>query len=95
MRSSVEGWVLKSRTKLPPEKGLMMNMWAVAGEPAVIGTCWLHAAILRSALARANGLPEILAPVASAINSREREIAICMSVAAIGAMITPTKPAMG
>ena len=35
--SSIGGWVLKSLVIRPPESGLTINMWAVAGS-AFIGT---------------------------------------------------------
>src|ERR1035437_6722080 len=35
IRSSVEGWVENRRMMLWPEKGLMINMWAVAGEASM------------------------------------------------------------
>src|SRR5512143_3845537 len=75
-RSSVDGCVLKSLTKPPPEKGLMMNICALAGEPVLMGISRLQVSILRNALASASGVPEKRAPVASAMNSRDREIAI-------------------
>ena len=35
IRSSVEGWVENRRIMLWPVNGLMMNMWAVAGEASI------------------------------------------------------------
>ena len=75
IRFSVGGWLLKSEPILPMEKGLMMNMCAVAGL-ASIGIARDAASIFRSALTRPCGLPAIAAPPASAANSRDREIAI-------------------
>ena len=35
MRASVGGWLLKSAIRPAPEKGLMMNMWAVDGDASM------------------------------------------------------------
>jgi hypothetical protein len=50
-----------------------------------IGICFAADCSLPSALASASGLPLIAAPVASALNSRERLIANWMIIAPIGA----------
>ena len=74
MRASVGGWVLKSPSKPAADKGLMMNMCAVAGL-ASSGTARDAASIFLSALTRPCGLPAIADPPASASYSRDREIA--------------------
>ena len=51
--------------------------------------------IFRSALTRPCGLPAIAAPPASASNSRDREIAAWISIAAIGARIIIASSAIG
>ena len=84
MRCSVGGWVLNMLSSPPAENGLMMNMCAVAGF-ASSGICFDPISSLRSALISPWGEPAIFAPPASARNSRDREIAACTSIAAIGA----------
>src|SRR5262245_62413038 len=75
MRAAVDGCVANRPARPPPENGLTMNRCAVAGEPALRGTCRPIVSSLRSASASASGFPDNLAPVASARNSRDREIA--------------------
>src|ERR1035438_10108854 len=94
MRSSVEGWVEKRRMKLCPVKGLMMNMWAVDGE-ASMGICLDQVSSFRRPPIRGYGEPTYLALAASASNSREREMAICINIAAMGARIIMAIAAMG
>ncbi len=62
----------------------MMNMCAVAGL-ASSGICLPYASIFRSALASPWGEPAISAPVESARNSRDLEMAAWISIAASGA----------
>ena len=69
-------------------------MCAVAGL-ASSGTARRGCSSFRSALTRPSGPPAIEAPPASAPNSREREIAIWISSAAIGARIIVTSRASG
>src|SRR5439155_1261118 len=73
MRASVGGCVLKREARPPPEKGLMMNMWAVAGL-ASSGTRLAIASIFFRASTRPYGLPAICAPDASAAYSRDRRV---------------------
>ena len=67
-------------------KGATMNRCAVAGL-ASIGICWDALPSFSSACASPNGEPTSSAPLASAWNSREREIASWIRVAAMGARI--------
>ena len=76
----------KSFAIVPPRKGLTINMDSVAGA-AFIGTASTPRLNLSSAAANHKGCPQISAPEASAMYSREREIAIWMSIAAIGPRI--------
>ena len=70
----------------PPLSGLTMYICAEAGFTSMgCRAFWL--ASLSRALARACGRPQISAPVASARYSRPREMAIWMSMAAMGARI--------
>ena len=69
-----------------PLKGLMMNMCAVAGEASIGMRCDQPSSFC-SPLIKPSGEPQYLAAVASAANSRVREIAIWISMAAIGARI--------
>ena len=94
MRSSVGGWLLKRDDRPAPENGFMMNMCAVAGL-AASGTRFDAASIFRKASASPYGLPVICAPPASAENSREREIAIWISIAAIGARMIVASRTIG
>ena len=91
MRSSVEGWLENSPASTPPCSGLMMNICAVAGLASASGLSVTAAArsIFCSADASQSGRPEISAPMRSASNSRVRLIAICTSMAAIGARTAP------
>ena len=75
MRSSTGGWVLKRFMRLFPDKGFIINMWAVAGS-AFIGICFEAEDILCNAVARPLGLPAKEAPAASAAYSLERDMAI-------------------
>ena len=94
MRSSVEGCVENSRIMLSPLKGLMMNRCAVAGFTSVHGDALGPAFQLRRAPRSArSGLCVYLAEVSSAAYSRVREIAIWISMAAMGARISMIKPA--
>src|SRR5581483_5083772 len=86
MRSSVEGCVENSRIRLWPVNGLMMNRCAVAGE-ASIGIRFDHVSSFCRPLISGYGEPMYLAEAASASYSRDREIAIWISIAAIGARI--------
>jgi imidazolonepropionase-like amidohydrolase len=83
-RASVDGCVENSDSMPRPENGLMMNMWAVAGF-ASIGTWRTAASIRRSADASPRADPAIAAPRRSAANSRCREIANWITIAANGA----------
>ena len=60
---------------LLPEKGETMNMFSVEGFPCM-GMRRLYAVSLSSAEARARGSRQKLAPVASALYSRVRDMAI-------------------
>src|SRR5579875_3329938 len=84
MRSSVEGCVENSRIMVSPVNGLIMNIWAVAGE-ASIGMRFDHVSSFCRPLISGYGEPTYLAEAASASYSREREMAIWMSMAAMGA----------
>ena len=86
IRSSTGGWVLNRLMMPPPVSGLMMNMCAVAGD-ACMGNCFDQPEIFPSALASASGFPQNRAPVSSARYSRDRETAIWMSIAPMGATI--------
>ncbi|VCU08296.1 hypothetical protein RHODGE_RHODGE_01469 [Rhodoplanes serenus] len=98
MRLAVAGWVENRLSIRSPDSGLMMNMWATAGlrSAASLGIWWAALSILASAEASHTGRPQISAPRRSAAYSRVRLIAICTSMAAIGATITissePTMP---
>ena len=94
IRASVGGCVLKSDISPPPVNGLMMNMCAVAGL-ASSGTRLRDRVDLAQRVGQPVGLPAICAPPASAANSREREIAIWISIAAIGARIIIASMAIG
>src|SRR6266498_4227357 len=87
-RSEVGGWVENrlAMAKPPPPllNGLEMNRWAVDGLVVAGGVPREYASILRSALARASGSAVILAPLASAPNSRLRVTASWMSKVEIG-----------
>ena len=74
IRCSVGGCVLNMLSSPPPENGFTMNMCAVAGL-ASSGICFdpSRACEARSSAHRRS--PAILAPPASATNSRDREIA--------------------
>ena len=77
MRLPVSGWV-ENRESMPrPLRGLIMNMWAVAGFCSAVsfGICSTAPAILANASASQTGLPAISPPSLSASYSREREIA--------------------
>ena len=74
-RSSVGGWVENSFMNAEPLNGLMMNMCAVAGD-ASIGMRCDHDSSFFNPLMSPSGVPVYLAAVASAANSRVREIAI-------------------
>jgi hypothetical protein len=69
-----------------PESGLTINICAVAGL-APIGTTLDMLDNFIKAPANASGLPVTLALPASASYSRHREMAVCTSVAATGAII--------
>ena len=71
---------------VPPESGLTINIWAVAGL-ALIGICLAMSDNFSKALANASGLPVTLALPASASYSRDRDMAICTNVAATGAIM--------
>src|SRR5688572_7306763 len=91
MRFSGAGWVANRLSQpCPPVSGLMMNRCAVAGLASAVGfSIWCAALeIFASAEASAPGLPRIWAPIRSAAYSRVRLMAICTSMAAIGARIT-------
>src|ERR1019366_3206241 len=94
IRSSVEGWVENRRMMLWPEKGLMINMWAVAGEASMGMRLDQVSSFCRPPIS-GEGEPTYLALAASASNSREREIAICISMAAKGARIIMAMAATG
>src|SRR5690348_1817068 len=91
IRSSVEGCVENSRIRLLPVNGLMMNRCAVAGE-ASIGIRFDQVSSFCNPLMSGYGEPMYLADAASAEYSREREIAIWISMAAIGAKIIMRMP---
>ena len=86
--------MLKSDIKPETDQGLMMNMCAVAGL-ASSGTARDAASSLRSALTRPIGLPASAAPPASAAYSRDREMAVCMSMAARGAKMIVARSTRG
>lgn len=75
IRSSVEGCVEKSRSSDPPLNGLIMNMWAVAGE-ASMGSRFDQVSSFPNAEIRPCGVPVYFTDAASASNSRVREMAI-------------------
>ncbi len=79
---------------LRPVNGLMMNMCAVAGE-ASIGIRFDQVSSFCRALIRPFGDPVYWAAAPSAENSRVREIAIWISIAAIGPMIIISRAAYG
>ena len=72
----------------------MMNMCAVAGF-ASSGTRFDATSILRRASTSPCGPPAIAEPLASAANSREREIAAWISIAASGASSAVASSATG
>ena len=78
--------MLNKDIRPPPVRGLTINMWAVA-EFACIGIAATPLWSFFRALARARGFLQILAPYASAWYSLEREIAIWISMAAIGLLL--------
>ena len=91
MRSSVLGWVLNIRA-MPAlldrasASGLWMYIDACAGCTA-IGRCSAMASMRRSALASGAPVPSSSAAPRSASNSRDRDTAIWISDAAMGARI--------
>src|SRR2546427_11378020 len=93
IRASVGGWVENNLANddAPadrPLKGLMMNMWAWAGDTdGGTGTCRTASSIFLSALASASGSWERYAPDSSAWYSRGRETAIWINAAAMAARI--------
>ena len=74
-----------------------MYMWAVAGlrSAASLWICCVPACSLASAEASHCGWPQISAPMRSASYSRPRLIAICTSMAAIGARIIAAMATIG
>src|SRR5439155_21932825 len=94
IRCSVGGCVLNSDIRPESDSGLMMNMCAVAGLASSGTTCDAASSFL-SALARPSGPPAIAAPPASASNSRDREIAAWINIAAIGARMSVASSAIG
>ena len=70
----------------PSDRGLTINIWAVEGL-ASMGFCLAALDSFAKALASASGLPESLALPASASYSLDLDMAIWMTVAAIGAII--------
>lgn len=93
--SEVGGWVLKILLARPLFFGSDIHIPSRAESlPKSSGAEATPDSNFLKALASARGLPVILAPVSSARNSRLREIAICISRAAIGTaiiMIMPTR----
>ena len=98
MRSEVGGCVENSLEKPSAENGLAIIIAATDCVPAVfsIGIAAAPPEILLNAEASASGSSVNLEPSSSASYSRVREIAICISDAAIGARIvlssTPSNP---
>src|SRR5512143_1630605 len=92
--SSMGGWVLKSLSNPPPERGFTMNIWDVAGF-ASIGIFCDAAFSLRSALERYRAFPASLAPPSSARYSLDLDMAIWTIRAAIGPTIIITRAAIG
>ena len=84
---------------MPPAaaSGLAMYMCAVAGlrSAASLWICCVPACSLASAEASQCGSPQISAPIRSASYSRPRLIAICTSMAAIGARIIAAMATIG
>ena len=78
--------MLKRFMRLLPDKGFIMNMWAVAGW-AFIGIFREAEAIFFRALARPWGFLTKEAPAASAAYSLDLDMAIWISIAASGARI--------
>ena len=77
-----------------PENGFTIHIWAVALLACSIGLAFLAKySIFSRARARERGFPQISPPLLSASNYLERDIAICISIAAIGAiMIVKSNP---
>ena len=94
IRFSVEGCVENNLRSAVPENGCMMYMWDIEGE-VCRGICLPTESSFSSALIIGCGVPNVRADVASALNSRVREIAIRINPAAIGARKIISRPPTG
>lgn len=80
--------------RLFPLRGFTIIMWPVVCE-AAMGTRWLAEESFSRAFARPSPVPTKLAPEASALYSRVREMAICTIIAAMGAIMAVRRRASG
>ena len=88
-------WVLNSFINPPPLNGEAMYICAVAGSAVAEGICFVPCSKDASALIMGRGVPRSSAAVASAPNSRVREMASWIIVAVIGAKIRSSSPTSG
>ena len=94
IRFSVDGCVENNLDSAVPENGRMMYMCDIEGA-ASSGICFPTQSSFCSALIIGSAVPSVRAEVASALNSRVREIAIRIKPAASGARKIISRPPMG